>query len=351
MKHLRTGSLIRNADKYAGPVLLYAKSLFRRKKALKGEVRRAAFLKTAAIGDTVLISAIVRDFRTTYPDAELVFVCGADNASIVKMFMPSDRVIIINHKNPVNAAKTVKGLGHFDFVLDFGSWPRFDAFIASCFDSAFTAGFNTENQYRHYCYDMPVKHSQNVHELDNYRALASAAGIRAGSKPHIDFPETEEKDKSVVFHMFSGGRRWYLKEWPQERWLELAGRLTAKGCEITVTGSEADFERAEGFASASGAVNAAGCSLAETARLLKSSSLVISVNTGIMHLASALGCSVVDICGAVRPERWGAAGGNSVSLACAEPYISLGFEEKEGRPMDEISVNSVFEAAGGFIKL
>ncbi|MGE4498536.1 MAG: glycosyltransferase family 9 protein [Deferribacterales bacterium] len=351
MKQLRTGSLIRNADRYAGPVLLYIKSLFRRKKAFGGEVRRAAFLKTAAIGDTVLLSAIAADFRATYPEAELFFVCGADNSSVVKMFMPSDKVIIINHKNPFNAAKTVKAMGHFDFVLDFGSWPRFDAFLASCFNSSFTAGFNTEHQHRHYCYDLSVNHSQDIHELDNYRALASAAGIRAGSKPHIDFPETEKKPKSVVFHMFSGGRRWYLKEWPQERWLELAGRLKAKGCEITVTGSKADFERAEGFASASGAVNAAGCSLAETSHLLKSSSLVISVNTGIMHLASALGCSVVDICGAVCPERWGAAGENSVSLSCAEPYISLGFEEKEGRPMDEISVNSVFEAAGRFIKL
>ncbi|QAR33525.1 glycosyltransferase family 9 protein [Geovibrio thiophilus] len=351
MKQLRTGSLVRSADRYAGPVLLYAKSLFRKRKPFGGNVRRAAFLKTAAIGDTVLMSAVVRDFRLSYPDAELIFICGADNASVVKMFMPADKVIIINHKNPVNAARTVKGLGHFDFVLDFGSWPRFDAFLASCFDSAFTAGFNTDYQYRHYCYDTAVKHSQNVHELENYRSLARAAEIRTDSAPHIDFPDIERNSKSVVFHMFSGGRRWYLKEWAEERWLVLAEKLTACGYEITVTGSKSDFERAEKFCAASGAVNAAGCSLTESARLLKSSALVISVNTGIMHLASALGCVVVDICGAVRPERWGAAGENSVSLACAEPYISLGFEEKEGVPMDEISVEAVFDAAWRFIKL
>jgi heptosyltransferase I len=351
MKQLRTGSLLRIADRYAGTALLLAKSIFHKKQKFGGGIRRAAFLKTAAIGDTVLISAIVQDFRISYPDAELVFVCGKDNASVVRMFMPADKVIVINHKNPSGAVKAVKALGYFDAVLDFGSWPRFDAFLASCFKSGFTAGFNTDGQYRHYCYDEAVTHSQTVHELENYRSLAHAAGITTGALPYIDLPDVDKDAKYVVFHMFSGGRRWYLKEWAQERWLRLAEKLTGEGCGIVVTGSKTDYERAAEFCALTGAVNTAGCSLEETGALLKASSLVISVNTGVMHLACALGCSVVDICGAVRPERWGAFCENSVSLACSEPYISLGFEEKEGKPMDEISVEAVLDAAGRFLKL
>ncbi|GAB1537345.1 glycosyltransferase family 9 protein [Geovibrio sp. ADMFC3] len=350
MKQLRTGSLLRMADRYAGTALLLAKSIFHKKQKFGGEIRRAAFLKTAAIGDTVLIAAIVQDFRAAYPDAELVFVCGQDNAAVVRMFMPADKIVVINHKNPPEAVKAVKALGHFDAVLDFGSWPRFDAFLASCFNSAFTAGFNTDGQCRHYCYDKAVKHSQSVHELENYRSLAQAAGITTGASPHIELSD-DTKSKQVVFHMFSGGRRWYLKEWSQEKWLQVAEKLSRYGYMIIVTGSKADYARAAEFCALSGAVNVSGCILGETAALLKASSLVISVNTGVMHLACALGCSVVDICGAVRPERWGAFCENSVSLACSEPYISLGFEEKEGKPMDEISVEVVLDAAGRFLKL
>lgn len=350
MKKLRTGALSRFADRYIGSALIFAGSAFRHKRAFGGSIKRAAFLKSAAIGDTVLLSAVVNGFRKTYPTAELVFVSGEGNAEAASLF--AGRVVSISHKKPLEAVKTVRGLGEFDAVLDFGSWPSFDALVAASFRSDFTAGFRTAGMHRHYMFDETVRHSQSIHELDNYKNLARLIGIESEAFPRIEL-DAERQDKRVIFHMFSGGSRWYLKEWAAEKWLSLADILCSKGYEVCVTGSRDDYERAALFCRDTGgrAVNLAGKGFTETAELLKSSALVISVNTGIMHLACALGCNAVDLCGAVKPERWGGVSESCISLSCAEPYISLGFEEKEGRPMDEISLESVLTAAGRLVSI
>jgi heptosyltransferase I len=351
MKQLRTGSAYRLADRFAGSAILYVKGIFRKKRSLPEEVHRAAFLKTAALGDTVLISAIVRDFKAAHPRAELVFVCGDDNAAIAEMTEGVNTVVRINHKRPLEAVRTVKALGNFNLVIDFGSWPRFDAYIASCFSSKCTVGFETENQKRHYCYDITVKHSGELHELSNYRNLAEAAGIRPVYMPELNIDKDLRIKGRVIFHMFSGGRKYLAKEWSRENWLVLAEELISKDYEIILTGSGNDAERALEFAEESGAEFAGELTLDETAFLLTGSELVISVNTGIMHMAAALGCRVVDICGPVKPERWGGKGTNVISLACAEPYISLGFEEGDENCMEEITPEDVLEASGRFIKL
>ncbi len=48
----------------------------------RNEIKNAAFLKTAAIGDTVLTSAIVKDFKKNFPDVKLTFFTGTDNNEI-----------------------------------------------------------------------------------------------------------------------------------------------------------------------------------------------------------------------------------------------------------------------------
>jgi ADP-heptose:LPS heptosyltransferase len=350
MKKLRTGALSRLADRYLGSFLIYGASLLKSKRTFKGSVNRAAFLKTAAIGDTILISAVVSGFRQTYPNAELVFVCGEGNSLAASMF--ADQIVTIDHRKPAKAIKKVRSLGHFDAVLDFGSWPSFDALVASSFNSDFTVGFKTQGRHRHYLYDKVIEHSQEVHELENYKRLAKLINIESDSMSSIKL-DVEKQDKRVVFHMFSGGSKWYLKEWAAEKWLILADILCSKGYEVCVTGAKDDYERAVLFCRDTGgrAVNCAGKSFAETAELLKSSSLVVSVNTGVMHLACAVGCNVIDLCGPVRPERWGGVSENCVSLASSAPYISLGFEEKEGNPMNEICVESVLTEAKRFIDI
>ena len=70
-------------------------------------------------------------------------------------------------------------------------------------------------------------------------------------------------------------------------------------------------------------------SLPGLAWLLSRADAVVSVNTGIMHLAALAGAPTVGLHGATNPRRWGPVGPRCVSLLpragrCA--YLDLGFE-------------------------
>ena len=95
--------------------------------------------------------------------------------------------------------------------------------------------------------------------------------------------------------------------------------------------------------------NAAGLNLRATASLLAHASLMVSVNTGIMHLAAAMNVPLVALHGPTSARRWGPLGPRAVALespceGCG--YLDLGFEYKR-QPrhcMDAISYRTVREA-------
>jgi len=83
--------------------------------------------------------------------------------------------------------------------------------------------------------------------------------------------------------------------------------------------------------------------------VLRNAMLVVSVNTGVMHLAAVAGAPTVSLNGPTAEHRWGARGRNVANVQPADGsggYLHLGFEFK-GQPEDviqRISVAQVLDA-------
>lgn len=349
----RGNSTLRFLDKYVGIPLVLLLGLFRRKRPLfnAAALHNAAFLHTAAIGDTVLLSAVVKDFKAAFPAARLTLFTGASNYQTAKLIAGIDRLIQLPVGNPRLSIKTIRNAGSFDLWLDFGSWPRINALLTYFSRSALRVGFRTPGQYRHYLYDVQVPHSDQQHELENYRRLLQPLAIPCNSFPQLDLPAKALVHNRIVVHMFPGGYRSYLKEWPEEKWGGLIADLTAKGYKVVLTGTGSDREKALRIAKLVPRndllkVVAGETDLRRTAELLQTARLVISVNTGIMHLAAALGCNLVALHGPTSQRRWGPLNTNSLSaqspLPCS-PCLNLGFEYRcrAGACMAAISLEEV----------
>ena len=109
------------------------------------------------------------------------------------------------------------------------------------------------------------------------------------------------------------------KLWPEDRWAELGRALAERGvASVLPAGSASERARAARLAQAiPGAVAAPPLGLAELASLLSASAAVAGVDTGLTHLAAALGRPVVGIYCATDPGLTGVHAARAVNLGAA----------------------------------
>ena len=359
----RGSELLKFLDRYLGIPVIFTLGVFRRKRKKPQLIEKIALLKTAAIGDTVLLSAVIRDIKERLSNARITFFTGSSNYEIAKIIAETFSnvdVIKLPIKNPLSAISIIKQY-EFDVWLDFGTWPRLNALFSHFANAKFKVGFKTKNQYRHYIYDVVVEHSNGIHEVFNYKNILKQINIEGTNLPRIELGvNIKRNDKLIVIHMFPGGSKSYLKEWSETYWVQLINYLTSKGYFVALTGAKVDRNRALHIYNLCNKKNlisvvAGKLSLRDVIFLLKKSSLVVSVDTGIMHLASALNCNLVALHGPTSCRRWGPLNKNSIAiqspLECS-PCLNLGFEYgcDENRCMKAISVNTVIEAVKNFLK-
>lgn len=364
----RGNRLLRVLDRCVGIPMVRAAGLLRRRHPAPERLERLGALCLGCIGDMILFSSVLADLAREHPGCrQTVFVSRA-NADVVRMIPSAAEVVVLPIKSPLSAARLVRKPGRFDAWLDSGQWPRLNALLTAAAHAGLKIGFASPGQHRHHVYDAVVEHSRGRHELDNFRALAAVLGVAAVSPPLLVPPAEAETELAgrvdlqrpfAVLHLFPGGFRSFMKEWPLERWAEVARGLLDRGLDVLLSGGPAD---AAGNAALLAAVGSpvvrdlSGLRIGPTAALLRRADLAVSVNTGIMHLAAAMDTPLVSLNGAVNVERWGAVTrpGRGVALSsrrpCA-PCLHLGFEYAcaENLCMRDISVSEVLAAADGLL--
>jgi ADP-heptose:LPS heptosyltransferase len=353
----RGNRLLRAVDRYAGIPVIAVMGALRRKRALPERIDRIGILTTAAIGDTILIGAVVSDLQSAFPASSIIFFAGESNYDAAVLLPTPDCVIRLPIYRPLHAARIVRECG-LDLLLDFGPWPRINAFIAKLSGSRFTAGFRTPGQYRHYCYDLAVDHSPDLHELENHRRMIRWLGVEPTHLPGLDLrkiptnPNIAISHPYLVFHLWPGGTRSRENQWPLERWIRLVAHFAARGYSIALTGAPAQRLASEEVIRAIDiryrpvVQNAAGINLAETAALVAGARIVVSVDTGIKHLAAALEVPLIALHGPMSSMRWGPVGNSAVAIDSRDPhrgYLYLGFETppEPSRCMEAISYEIV----------
>ncbi len=99
------------------------------------------------------------------------------------------------------------------------------------------------------------------------------------------------------------------KRWPLDRWAEVVRALTVTGRRVVLTGGPSDEADAALVARSAGlgadAVLAGRLDLPALAAVVAGADAVLSADTGIAHLATALGRPSVVLFGPVDPALWG----------------------------------------------
>ncbi|MCP4043020.1 MAG: lipopolysaccharide heptosyltransferase I [Gammaproteobacteria bacterium] len=116
--------------------------------------------------------------------------------------------------------------------------------------------------------------------------------------------------------VFLHGTTWKTKHWPDAYWLELADLVTRNGLTVKIPwGSVKERERAEGIAtSVRGVEVLPSLDLGELGQVLHSATGIVGVDTGLVHLAAALGVPSVTVYGATNPGLTGTVGESQFHL-------------------------------------
>lgn len=330
----RGKKLFKLLDRYIGIPILLALSLFKRKNEQPESIGVIGILTVPALGDIILLNGLLRDIKDYNPNIRIILFISNEVREIAEVMNSCDELVNIELYNPFSAIKTLRKYP-VDIFIDSSQWARLNA-ILTCFSkSKYKIGFNTPKQYKHFIFDFTADHSESIHELYNYKKLVFNPGIATNNLPSLVMEENKSvKNNRVVVHIMPSGYLSRLKRWPDNNWKVIVEYLLENDMEIYFTGSASDRKYIElllnNYRNELKIFNVAGkYTIRETASLLSSSKIVISVNTGIMHLASALGCNLIALHGPTNPKRWGPLNSNAVVIQSnypEAPCLNLGFE-------------------------
>ena len=114
------------------------------------------------------------------------------------------------------------------------------------------------------------------------------------------------------FIVLNAGGNWPLKRWPAKSFVQLAKTIYEKyGLKTVLPGGKVDIDASENIAKQAGGccvVLAGKTTLGQSLALYKRSRLVISSDTGPLHLAHSVGADVMGVFGPTRPSVTGPRG-------------------------------------------
>ena len=197
--------------------------------------------------------------------------------------------------------------------------------------------------------------THGAHVIDHYRSLAEAIAGTTLPRPTPEFPHDEAAESSLAAKLgvlkeniviLNPGAGWAAKQWPAERYGEVARALAATGLRpvINFGPGEEDLATAVHATSDSVAIMLS-CSIGELIALLRRAKLFIGGDTGPLHLAAALSVPVVAIFGPTDPARNGPYDTQSVVLRNPASRTSLSHVSKPDPGLRQISSQEVIRAA------
>jgi heptosyltransferase-1 len=152
-------------------------------------------------------------------------------------------------------------------------------------------------------YDQPLSVPKGRHAIERIRQLLA----QALDYPPPGLPLDYAVDKTCLpqspyaapYLVFLHGTTWTSKHYPEAHWQRLAALAGGEGYRVLLPwGSRAERQRAERLAGAQAAVEVLpALELSRLAGVLAGASGVIGVDTGLAHLAAALGCPGVFLYG------------------------------------------------------
>lgn len=277
------------------------------------------FVRLGALGDIIHTIPAAAALRTAMPEARIDWIVDAKHQEILGLVAGLDRVLILDGRSWREWAAAVQFLraGRYDAALDFQGLMK-SAVLARASGARRVAGFSIwhlrEKSARPF-YSDTEDGADGEHVILKNLSLLRVLGV---DTREIGFPlarvETPALDRvrealgSQTFAVLNPGAAWPNKRWPAARFGEVAAFLAdVKALRSVVLWGPGERELADDVvrASAGAAMAAPPTGIADVLAIGRAAAVVVSGDTGPLHLAAAAGAPIVALMGPTSPQRNG----------------------------------------------
>ncbi len=314
--------------------------------------------RTDRIGDFILSIPFAWELRNRFPQAKIYWLISPINRPFMDLIEPNDGYFVYDKRQ----LKSVKALLLFARQL---RKQKFDLAIALnpnlrlhilLFLSGIPKRFGWKVKGGGLFLNRTLEHTKplgQMHEAQYNMLFLPFLGINKWSRPvPILKPVNARKGKAVMVAVHMGASC-PSKRWPLQRFAEVIKGLLRRKLEVVLIGGPDEKKSAEEVLSKLGddarILNKTGVSLSETIEILSQCDIIVSNDSGPVHIAAALGLGVVVIFGrndpGLSPQRWGPLSNNKFVLHKAQCEVCLAHRCKKGfECLKNITVDDVLDA-------
>ncbi len=297
-------------------------------------IRKIAVAKFFGIGSLVVASPAVAALREAYPEAEINFITFKSNKEILEILGVSDHGWYIDNSSPAAFVKstlqTARGLHAtgIDLLIDLEFFAKFPLVLGSLAKIPRFAGFClTPEPWRRSLLDIPGTYNHYFHTKDIFLSLVYLMKTR--DIYYLEFEEFRQRYQYPRVVVDAGARDFVrallakrgggestlvvlnpntspdlapeVRKWPEARYAELAVAILAENptAFIAVIGAKAEKAYVERIVDCIGSTRATSLagdlSLRQLLALFEQADLVVTNDSGPMHLACLVDASVLGL--------------------------------------------------------
>jgi lipopolysaccharide heptosyltransferase I len=325
--------------------------------------RAARFLivRLGSLGDVVHAIPAVAALKRRHPSSVIDWVVDPRYVDLVRLVTVVGSVIPFDPRRSLSAFWAWRQIGrdvNYDAAIDLQGLLK-SAVLARSVGARQTIGFTREHlrePLARFFYSETVDPGEAPHVIQKGIALMRALGV---DDPTVTFPLTIPRSSaadavavqfgSSGYALINPGAAWPNKRWPPERFGAVAAAIRERhGLRSVVLWGPGEEGAASAVVAASrgAAEQAPPTTITDIVAVAKGASLMVSGDTGPLHIGAAVGTPIVSLFGPTRAERNGPWLPSDISISRFDQCVCHYRRRcRRSEPcIDDISVESVIAA-------
>ena len=292
------------------------------------------FIKTSSLGDVIHHMPALTEARKARPDARFTWLVEEAFAPLVRLHPAVAEVIPVAWRRWRKSLYAPATLSEIAGNLRAIRAPRYDEIVDSqgLLRTAIIArlargrrhGYDTTSIREPLAalfYDVRHSVSRDLHAVERNRILSGLAlGYAPQGAPDFGLDRARLASPGPRYGVLLHATARPGKQWPEAHWIALGHVLAGQGIDLVLPwGTDAERARSERIASALPRARVPErAPLDAVARLIAGAQFVVGVDTGLLHLAAALGVPLVAIFAGSKPGLTGPVGSGPIAVLGAQ---------------------------------